>query len=63
MNGNHNHINEKIEAVRVGGGSLMLGASALTLNEWIMIATLIYFILQIGLLIIKYWDIYKARKK
>lgn len=37
------------------GGSL---ATALTLNEWVALATLAYLILQIGLLIPKYWRLF-----
>lgn len=57
------YVNEKIEAGRTVAGGVLVGASALTLNEMIMYATLIYFILQIGLLLIKYWQIYKDSKK
>ena len=35
--------------------------SAMTLNEWVALATLIYVVLQIGLLIPKYIDM--ARKR
>ena len=33
--------------------------SALTLNEWVALATLVYVILQAGLLIPKYIDMFK----
>lgn len=34
-------------------------ATGLTLNEWVALATLLYVILQVGLLIPKYVDLYK----
>lgn len=36
------------------------GLSAMTLNEWVALATLIYIVLQIGLLIPKYWKFWKG---
>jgi len=41
----------------VGGGAV---ASYLTLNEWVAIATLAFIALQVGLLIPKYWQLYKC---
>lgn len=40
--------------VKIGGGVVLTGLSALTLNEWLIIVSIIYFVLQIGLLIPKY---------
>ncbi len=39
--------------------------SSLTLNEWVACATLIYVVLQIGLLLPKYWAVLfrKGRNK
>jgi hypothetical protein len=41
--------------VGLAGGAL----SAITLNEWVAIATLVYLVLQIGLLAPSYIKIYK----
>jgi hypothetical protein len=46
-------------APAIGGGIL----TALTLNEWVALATLIYVVLQIGLLIPRYVEIYRRWKK
>lgn len=54
------HISTPDAAVKAsiaGGGAV---ASYLTLNEWVAIATLVFVVLQIGLLIPKYWSLYKA---
>lgn len=51
------HIDEKTAAVKVavgGGGALIYG---LTLNEWVAVATILYMVLQIGLLVPKYYAI------
>ena len=46
----------KIKMAVAGGGATF---AMLTLNEWVALATLVYVILQIGLLIPKYIDLYK----
>ena len=46
-------------AVAVGGAVWY----SLTLNEWVAFFTLVYIALQIGLLLVKYYDIYKNRSK
>lgn len=33
----------------------------LTLNEWVAIVTVLYFVLQIGLLVLKYIDRWKGK--
>ncbi len=43
-----------------GGGAV---ASYLTLNEWVAIATLAFILLQTGLLVPKYWQLYKMWRK
>lgn len=51
------HIDEKVAAVKLvaaGGITLICG---LTLNEWVAIATIFYMVLQIGLLMPKYYAI------
>ena len=49
------HDDAKTAAVKmsVGAGGALL--SGLTLNEWVAVATLIYVVMQIGLLVPKYW--------
>lgn len=49
----------KDTALRMGGGGVMAMMSALTLNQWVAIFTIIYFLLQIGLLIPRYIEIFK----
>ena len=49
----------KVASLKMGGAGVGVGVSALTLNEWVAIATLIYVILQAGLLIPKYIEIFK----
>lgn len=44
-------------AIAAGGAA----ATAITLNEWVAIATLIYIALQIGLLLPKYYSFWKSR--
>lgn len=53
---------EKVTTINTGvaaGSAVMYG---LTLNDWVLIATLFYFILQIGLLLPKYVTMYKEWK-
>ena len=53
----------KIEA---GKGSVAIGgmaASALTLKQWVMIATLSYIVIQGGILLHKHYYFVKDRKK
>lgn len=38
------------------GGATFAG---ITLNEWVMIATLIYVVAQVGLLLPKYWAMFR----
>lgn len=50
---------EKLAAMKmsaVGGGAMV---SAMTLNEWVSLATLLFIMLQIGLLVPKYIHLYK----
>lgn len=43
-------IDTKVEAARATGGAALLGWWGMTLNEWVAVATLIYFMLQIVIL-------------
>ncbi len=43
----------KVEAARVGGAAIGLTAYGITLNEWVALATLLYMIIQIFILIPK----------
>jgi len=55
------NVDEKAAAVKVaigGGGALIYG---LTLNEWVAVFTILYLVLQIGLLMPKYYEIIKKR--
>ncbi len=54
--------------VKIAGGKISIAAgggilTAITLNQWVAIATLIYVVLQIGLLIPKYIRLWKNRKE
>lgn len=53
---------QKIAGVKMAGGAVLTSATAITLNEWVAIATLLYFVLQIGLLIPKYLDLWKKKR-
>lgn len=46
---------EKMAALKMGGGVAGLTIYGITLNEWVAICTILYFVLQIGLLLPKYW--------
>lgn len=50
----------KVASLKMGGAGVGVGVSALILNEWVAIATLIYVILQAGLLIPKYIEISRS---
>jgi hypothetical protein len=52
---------QKIAGLKMTGGAFLTSATAITLNEWVAIVTICYFVLQIGLLLPKYWDL--AQKK
>lgn len=54
---------EKIAAAKMGVGAAGVAIFGFTLNEWVAICTIIYFILQIGLLLPKYWALMCHRKK
>ena len=43
----------KIEAARIGGAAVGLTAYGITLNEWVALATLVYLIIQIFILMPK----------
>ena len=51
---------EKITAIKTGFGGLIYG---LTLNEWVAISTIVFFTLQSGLLLPKYWRLIKGKDK
>ena len=57
------HVNQNMAAAKTGAVGLGAGASFITLNEWVAIATLIFILLQIGLLLPKYWQYYKLWRK
>lgn len=45
---------------KIGIGAALAAATGLTLNEWVAVVTIAYFLLQIGLLIPKYCDRFHA---
>jgi len=47
-----------VKAAPAVGGAFLSG---LTLNDWVALVTLIYVVLQIGLLMPKYWAVIKRR--
>lgn len=57
------NINENMAAAKIAGGSILVGAYGLTLSDWVAIATILYMILQIGLLLPKYWALISRWKK
>lgn len=48
------HVNENMAAMKIAGGSVLVGTYGLTLNEWVAVLTIIYMICQIILLVPKY---------
>lgn len=52
---------ETLAAVKIAPAGLGSLWAALTLNEWVAAATLLYVVLQIGLLIPKYWAWLRGR--
>lgn len=51
----------KVETAK--GSIAVIGASlaALTLQEWVALATLVYIVLQVGLLLPKYYGLFKKK--
>ena len=47
----------KTAAVKMSVGAGGAVAAGLTLNEWVALATLVYVVMQIGLLVPKYWHL------
>ena len=52
-----------IEAVKASPAVAGAVYSSLTLNEWVGLATLLYILLQVGVLLHKHWCFVKDRKK
>lgn len=48
----------KFDLLKMGGAGAGTAAAFLTLNEWVALATLVYVLLQIGLLLPKYFKAY-----
>jgi hypothetical protein len=46
----------KIDTLKMGAGAAAGVYSYFTLNEWVAIFTILYLLLQIGLLLPKYWQ-------
>lgn len=53
---------EKITAANAGVAGGAMAVYSISLNDWVLIVTIIYFLLQIGLLLGKYYENYKSRK-
>lgn len=56
----HMNIDPAAASVKMGIAGTGAVASYMTLNEWVALFTLLYVILQIGLLIPKYRKLYQA---
>ena len=52
----------KIAMGKMGTGAVLASATVVTLNDWVAVVTILYFVLQIGLLIPKYISAFKKRK-
>jgi len=52
------HVDGHTAAFKTGLAGTGAVASYVTLNEWVAMATLVFVVLQIGLLIPKYWKLY-----
>jgi hypothetical protein len=53
---------QKVAGVKMTFGAFLTSATAITLNEWVAICTIIYFVLQIGLLVPKYIELWKKKR-
>lgn len=51
-----------IETIKATPAVAGAAYASLTLNEWVAIATLLYILLQVGVLIHKHWCFIKDRK-
>jgi hypothetical protein len=63
------HVNENVVALKIGGGTALVGLYGMTLNEWVAVLTILYMVAQIGLLVPRYYALvsgaitrYKQRK-
>lgn len=54
------HVDAPVATTKIGIGTVGAAASYMTLNEWVALATLVFILLQIGLLIPKYVALYRA---
>ncbi len=55
---------DKVAAGKAAGSGMLAGALylGLTLSDWVLLLTLVYFVMQIGLLLPRYWSLFKGRK-
>ncbi len=44
------HVDGKVEALRIGVSASVVTIAGLTLNEWVAICTIVYFVIQILIL-------------
>lgn len=54
---------DKAAGAKMAGGAVLTTLTGITLNEWVAVLTIVYFILQIGLLVPKYILMYKTWKE
>ena len=57
------NVEVKAAAAKAGTGVALGTTTAITLNQWVAIITIVYFLLQIGLLAVKYKKLWDERKK
>lgn len=50
-----------LAAAKIAPAAVGTAWGALTLNEWVLVATLVYVLAQLGLLVPKYWDLFRRR--
>jgi hypothetical protein len=50
----------KVAGMKMAIGGFLSGMTVVTLNEWVAIVTIAYFVLQIGLLVPKYIKMFKG---
>lgn len=55
---------DKVAAAKVAGSGMFAGALwfGLTLSDWVLVLTLVYFVLQIGLLLPRYWALFRGKR-
>lgn len=57
------HVDSHASQAKIGLAGAGAAASFMSLNEWVALATLVFIVLQIGLLIPKYWALFMAWRR